>query len=115
MNNHVNWCQINISGRENEKNAEGKILEKLILGDYEWMSYKAVRISALNFGASLRFHLEQQPKSLITIFAETRAEWMIACFGCYTQVIASIIREYDLQFTYKNKHLEICCVCFYVI
>ena len=93
INNHANWCRINILGRENENNADGKILEKLILGDYEWMSYKAVRISALNFGASLRFNLEQQPKSLITIFAETRAEWMIACFGSYTQVFASIIRD----------------------
>ena len=97
INNHAYWCRINILGRENENNADGKILEKLILGDYEWMSYKEVKNSALNFGASLRFHLEQQPKSLITIFAGTRAEWMIACFGSYTQVIVSIIRSYDLQ------------------
>ena len=97
INNHAYWCRINILGRENENNADGKILEKLILGDYEWMSYKEVKNSALNFGASLRFHLEQQPKSLITIFAETRAEWMIACFGSYTQVIVSIIRIYDLR------------------
>ena len=93
INNNANCCQINILGRENENNADGKILEKLILGDYEWMSYKEVKNSALNFGASLRFHLKQQPKSLITIFAETRAEWMIACFGSYTQVFASIIRD----------------------
>ena len=70
---------------------DGKIVEKLILGDYEWMSYKDVKKSALNFGAGLRFHLEQQPKTLITIFAETRAEWIISCFGCYTQVIKIMV------------------------
>ena len=51
------------------------------------MNYKEVKESALNFGAGLRFHLGQQPKGLITIYAETRAEWMISCFGAYTQVI----------------------------
>ena len=61
-------------------------MEKLILGDYEWMSYKEVKELAMNFGASLRIHLGQQPKTLITIFAETRAEWMISCFGSYAQV-----------------------------
>ena len=51
------------------------------------MNYKEVKESATNFGAGLRFHLGQQPKGLITIYAETRAEWMISCFGAYTQVI----------------------------
>ena len=89
INGFIYWYQINISGRENEVNTDGKIMEKLILGDYEWMSYKEIKNLALSFGASLKFHLEQQPKSLITIFAETRAEWMISCFGSYTQVIDS--------------------------
>ena len=77
---------IDASGRENEVNSEGKVSEKLILGDYEWMSYNEVKELALKFGASLRLHLGQQPKTLITIFAETRAEWIISCFGSYTQV-----------------------------
>ena len=69
---------------------DGKVVEKLILGHYEWMTYKRVKELALNFGACLRYHLGQQPKTLITIFAETRAEWIIACFGSYTQVLKSL-------------------------
>ena len=65
---------------------DGKVVEKLILGHYEWMTYKRVKELALNFGACLRYHLGQQPKTLITIFAETRAEWMISYLGSLTQV-----------------------------
>ena len=54
------------------------------------MNYKEVKESATNFGAGLRFHLGQQPKGLITIYAETRAEWMISCFGAYNQVNGGI-------------------------
>ena len=46
-----------------------------------------VHASALSFGAGLRFQLGQKPKSLITIYSETRAEWMISCFGAFSQVI----------------------------
>ena len=53
------------------------------------MSYQDVYESAKYFGVALKFHLGQQPKTLITIFAETRAEWIIACFGSYTQVLKS--------------------------
>ena len=73
------------------------------------MSYKNVKESALNFGAGLRFHLEQQPKTLITIFAETRAEWIISCFGCYTQVIKIMVNyrsTWALLFAY-NKTVQI--------
>ena len=70
---------------------DGKALEKLILGDYEWLTYKKVQELALNFGACLRYHLGQQPKSLITIFAETRAEWIISYFGSLTQVTRKAI------------------------
>ena len=68
----------------------GTVAEKLILGEYQWMSYKDVSESSKYFGVALRFHLGQQPKTLITIFAETRAEWIISCFGSYTQVLKSL-------------------------
>ena len=42
--------------------------------------------SVSNFGAALRFHLGQKQGALITIFAETRAEWMISCLGAFSQV-----------------------------
>ena len=62
------------------------MFKKLALGDYEWMTYNMVHASALSFGAGLRFHLGQKPKSLITIYSETRAEWMMSCLGAFSQV-----------------------------
>ena len=50
------------------------------------MTYNMVHASALSFGAGLRFHLGQKPKSLITIYSETRAEWMMSCLGAFSQV-----------------------------
>ena len=50
------------------------------------MTYNMVHASALSFGAGLRFQLGQKPKSLITIYSETRAEWMISCLGAFSQV-----------------------------
>ena len=70
---------------------DGNVLEKLILGDYEWMTYKKVNEMAIDFGACLRYHLGQKPKTLITIFAETRAEWIISYFGALTQVTKEAI------------------------
>ena len=48
-------------------------MQKLVLGEYEWISYKEVKKDALNFGRGIRFSLGQEPGTLITIFAETRS------------------------------------------
>ena len=73
-------------GEEDELQKNGKVFAKLALGEYEWMSYNMVHASVVSFGAGLRFHLKQQPGSLITMYAETRAEWMISCLGAFSQV-----------------------------
>ena len=82
--------QFNSIGKEKENNVDGTISEKLILGEYQWMSYQDVSQSSKYFGFALRFHLGQQPKTLITVFAETRAEWMISCLGAFSQVIQKV-------------------------
>ena len=74
-------------GEEDEVQKNGKVFAKLALGEYEWMSYNMVHASVVSFGAGLRFHLNQQPGSLITMYAETRAEWMISCLGAFSQVV----------------------------
>ena len=73
-------------GEEEEVQKNGKVFTKLALGEYEWMSYNMVHASVVSFGAALRFHLKQHPGSLITMYAETRAEWMISCLGAFSQV-----------------------------
>ncbi|XP_027729570.1 long-chain-fatty-acid--CoA ligase 3 isoform X2 [Vombatus ursinus] len=67
---------------EDEVQPNGKIFKKVILGDYNWMSYEEVYVRACNFGNGLRV-LGQKPKTNIAIFCETRAEWMIAAQACF--------------------------------
>ena len=50
-----------------------------------------VHASVLSFGAGLRFCLHQKAGDLITMYAETRAEWMISCLGAFSQVHNSVI------------------------
>ncbi|XP_057705721.1 long-chain-fatty-acid--CoA ligase 4 isoform X3 [Corythoichthys intestinalis] len=67
---------------ENEKQPNGKIFKKLILGDYKWLSYNQVNSLVNQFGRGLAA-LGQEPKSTIAIFCETRAEWMITAQTCF--------------------------------
>ena len=77
---------ITFTGEKDEVQKNGKVFTKLALGEYEWMSYNVVHASVLSFGAGLRFCLQQKAGDLITMYAETRAEWMISCLGAFSQV-----------------------------
>ncbi|XP_074047369.1 fatty acid CoA ligase Acsl3 isoform X2 [Macrotis lagotis] len=67
---------------EDEVQPNGKVFKKVILGDYNWLTYEEVYIRAFNFGNGLRV-LGQKPRTNIAIFCETRAEWMIAAQACF--------------------------------
>nr|XP_056706120.1 fatty acid CoA ligase Acsl3 [Euleptes europaea] len=67
---------------EDEIQPSGKIFKKVILGNYNWLSYEDVYNKANNFGKGLAV-LGQQPKTTIAIFCETRAEWMITAQACF--------------------------------
>lgn len=54
------------------------------MGDYKWKSYTEVERLASSFGRGL-WELGLTQKKNIVIFAETRAEWMIAAHGCFKQ------------------------------
>ncbi|KAF9410414.1 hypothetical protein HW555_010495 [Spodoptera exigua] len=56
------------------------------MGEYVWRTYVDVEKEARHFGAGLR-ELGCQPRQNIVMFAETRAEWMIAAHGCFKQSI----------------------------
>lgn len=56
------------------------------MGDYKWNTFAEVNNLANNFGRGLR-ELGQHPKENMVIFAETRAEWMIAAHGLFKQNI----------------------------
>lgn len=61
-------------------------LFQYVLGEYRWRTATQVEQQAANFGRGLRA-LGHQPKQNLVIFAETRAEWMIAAHGCFKQNI----------------------------
>lgn len=56
------------------------------MGEYRWRTYSEINTLAINFGRGLR-ELGCKPKENMVIFAETRAEWMIAAHGLFKQNI----------------------------
>lgn len=66
------------------------------MGDYVWRSFVQVEREAGWFGAGLR-ELGCQPRDNLVVFAETRAEWMVAAHGCFKQSIPGmvILRSYS--------------------
>lgn len=56
------------------------------MGEYRWKTYAEVNILAQNFGRGLR-ELGNEPLKNVVIFAETRAEWMIAANSLFKQNI----------------------------
>ncbi|XP_053555276.1 long-chain-fatty-acid--CoA ligase 4 isoform X2 [Bombina bombina] len=71
-----------ILSEDNEKQPNGKVFKKLILGEYKWLSYEEVNLKIHHFGSGLA-SLGLEPKSTVAIFCETRAEWMIAAQACF--------------------------------
>lgn len=75
-----------IISEEDEIQPNGRVFKKYNMGEYTWRSFIEVERSALAFGRGVR-ELGQQAQHNIIIFAETRAEWMIAAHGCFKQNI----------------------------
>lgn len=73
-----------ILSEEDEKQPNGRVFKKYNMGDYEWRTFSEVQNVSGNFGRGLR-ELGQEAYKNIVIFAETRAEWMIAAHGCFKQ------------------------------
>lgn len=69
---------------EDELQPNGRVFKKYNMGDYKWKSFIEVERLAACFGRGLR-ELGIKQKENIVIFAETRAEWMIAAQGCFKQ------------------------------
>lgn len=67
---------------ENEVQANGRVFSKVVLGNYNWLSYNEVLSKVESFGCGL-LALGQRCKQNIVIFADTRAEWMIAAQSCF--------------------------------
>lgn len=75
-----------ILSEEDETQPNGRVFKKYNMGDYKWKNFIEAERMAASFGRGLR-ELGQAPKENIVIFAETRAEWMIAAHGCFKQAM----------------------------
>ncbi|XP_060524665.1 fatty acid CoA ligase Acsl3-like [Cylas formicarius] len=69
---------------EDEIQANGRVFKKFNFGDYHWKTYSQVSMLATNFGRGLR-EIGCVSNENVVIFAETRAEWMIAAHGLFKQ------------------------------
>lgn len=71
-----------VISEEDERQSNGKVFKKVVLGDYRWLSYEETYTAASQLGSGLA-SLGQRPKTNIAIFCETRAEWIIAAHACF--------------------------------
>ncbi|XP_075892966.1 long-chain-fatty-acid--CoA ligase 3a isoform X2 [Nelusetta ayraudi] len=71
-----------VISEEDERQSNGKLFKKVVLGEYRWLSYEDVFKAACQLGSGLAA-LGQRPKYNIAIFCETRAEWIIAAQACF--------------------------------
>ncbi|XP_067949293.1 long-chain-fatty-acid--CoA ligase 4-like [Watersipora subatra] len=69
---------------EDELQPNGKVFKKSILGEYDWTSYNEVMQDVKNFGRGLALS-GLSPTMYVLIFAETRADWIIAAQACFRQ------------------------------
>lgn len=69
--------------------SDGRKFEKLHLGEYQWESYGQVFDRACNFASGL-ISLGHDVDTRAAIFAESRAEWLIAFQGCFRQNITVV-------------------------
>lgn len=73
-----------ILAEEDEKQSDGKSFKKYRMGNYTWRTFEETEREASNFGKGLR-ELGVNPGDRIVIFAETRAEFMLAAHGLFRQ------------------------------
>ncbi|XP_059661276.1 long chain acyl-CoA synthetase 8 [Cornus florida] len=69
--------------------SDGRKFEKLHFGDYQWETYGQIFDRACNFASGL-VKLGHDVDTRAAIFAETRAEWLIAFQGCFRQNVTIV-------------------------
>uniref|UniRef100_A0A914VPZ3 long-chain-fatty-acid--CoA ligase n=1 Tax=Plectus sambesii TaxID=2011161 RepID=A0A914VPZ3_9BILA len=65
-----------------EKQDNGRVFEKLELGEYLWESYVEVNDRSKAIASGLLDIGHKRGENLV-IFADTRAEWMITALACF--------------------------------
>jgi len=74
---------------EEEKQPNGKIFKKFVLGKYHWRSFEDFASEASIVSQALR-NLGLNPKDKVAILAETRAEWILSAYACFKNNITIV-------------------------
>lgn len=71
-----------VLGRTEEVQPNGKVFQKVILGDYEWLTYEEAdrKIDLIARGL---LAVGARPHEYLAILAETRVEWMLTAQACF--------------------------------
>lgn len=69
-----------IISEDDEMQPNGKVFKKLFLGEYLWDSFDRVNFRVNNFAKAL-YSMGYSRGHNVVLFAETRADWLIACLG----------------------------------
>uniref|UniRef100_A0A3Q3K0F1 long-chain-fatty-acid--CoA ligase n=1 Tax=Monopterus albus TaxID=43700 RepID=A0A3Q3K0F1_MONAL len=87
-----------VLSEEDELQPNGKVFKKVILGNYNWLTYEDVYQIAKCFGSGLAA-LGQKPKCNIALFCETRAEWIVVSQACFMYNFRLVTLYSTLGFT----------------
>ncbi|KAK4298240.1 hypothetical protein Pmani_029398 [Petrolisthes manimaculis] len=85
-----------------QQEVNGRIMEKLEHGEYTWETYNQVSESVHNVGLGVRMR-GINPLDRVVVFAETRAEWLIAALGCLQHRI-TVVTVYSNLPDYAVAH-----------
>ncbi|XP_050036528.2 long-chain-fatty-acid--CoA ligase 4-like [Dermacentor andersoni] len=69
-------------GRTEEKQSSGKVFRKLLLGEYEWLTYREVDREIELTARGLQ-SIGARPYQHLAILAETRVEWLLTAQACF--------------------------------
>jgi len=74
---------------EEEKQPNGKIFKKFVLGKFIWRSFEDFASEATIVSQALR-NLGLNPRDKVAILAETRAEWILTAYACFKNNITIV-------------------------
>ena len=85
---------------EDEVQPNGRVFKKVILGDYEWLTFNEVLTNVSKLSSGLKA-LGVETKEYVIIFAETKTEWMMTAQACFQ-------RNFPCKFVYHIFPSNIC-------
>lgn len=71
-----------------ERQADGRTFQKLILGEYEWVNYEDVDNMITNVTRGLSI-IGVKKGQHVVIYSETRMEWLVSAIACFKSGLPS--------------------------